>query len=185
MSWRDQAVARLCALAGVTPEGGIVPPATQIEIDRSEYTWWKNRMPSQKTLDRYEDQRVLAAAEVPPEDFAGCPSELPRRLLDTDSATRKLMPMASGLIDYFPDALASVANISHLGNQKHNPGQPLHWARGKSADHADCIARHLTERGGFDKEGVRHSAQLAWRALALLQMELEAELKLSLPRGAK
>ena len=43
-------------------------------------------------------------------------------------------------------------------------------------DHADCIARHLLERGTVDEEnaGVRHSAQLAWRALALLQEELEA-----------
>jgi hypothetical protein len=31
------------------------------------------------------------------------------------------------------------------------------------------------ERGGLDKDGVRHSAKMAWRALALLQLELEAE----------
>lgn len=114
------------------------------------------------------------------------------RLLETDSATRKTYPMASGLLDYFPDALAEVARISYLGNEKHNPGQPLHHARGKSMDHADCIARHLTERGGFDtieingeKIPMRHSASLAWRALALLQEELEQEMNLPLPRGAK
>ena len=114
------------------------------------------------------------------------------RVIETDSATRKTYPMATGLIDYFPDALAEVSKISYLGNQKHNPGEPLHHARGKSMDHADCVARHLTERGGFDIiviEGVelkmRHSASLAWRALALLQQELEDELSLPLPRGAK
>jgi hypothetical protein len=31
-------------------------------------------------------------------------------------------------LDYFPDALAAVAQISYQGNQKHNPGEPLHWA---------------------------------------------------------
>lgn len=108
----------------------------------------------------------------------------PRRYIPGDSAARKRVPMAMGLIDYFPDALACVAEVSFLGNEKHNPGQPVHWARGKSMDHADCIVRHLVERGGKDPAGVRHSAQLAWRALALLQEELEREQRLSLPRGA-
>lgn len=107
-----------------------------------------------------------------------------KRVIDTDSATRKTYPMARGLLDYFPDALAEVAKVSYLGNEKHNPGEPLHHARGKSTDHADCIIRHLVGRGGFDGD-IRESAAMAWRALALLQEELEEELKLSLPRGAK
>lgn len=107
----------------------------------------------------------------------------PKRYLPADSAARKRMPLARGLLDYFPDACAAVAEVSFQGNEKHNPGQPLHHARGKSNDHADCIMRHLTERGGFDGD-TRHSAALAWRAMALLQEELEAEFGLSLPRGA-
>lgn len=112
-------------------------------------------------------------------------SNEPRRLLSLlTSAERKQYPMASGLMDYFPDALAATSNISWLGNNKHNPGEPLHWARGKSMDHADCILRHHAERGALDTEGVRHSAQLVWRALALLQEELEAAYGLDTPRGA-
>lgn len=107
-----------------------------------------------------------------------------QRVIDADSATRKTYPMAMGLLDYFPDALAEVSKISYLGNQKHNPGEPMHHARGKSMDHADCIIRHLVGRGGFDGE-LRESAALAWRALALLQEELERELSLPLPRGAR
>lgn len=107
------------------------------------------------------------------------------RLLSTlTSHERKQYPLSSGVLDYFPDALAAVANVSYAGNEKHNPGQQLHWARGKSMDHADCILRHLSERGSFDGD-IRHSAALAWRALALLQEELEAEYKLSPPRNAK
>lgn len=83
--------------------------------------------------------------------------------------------MAEGLIDYFPAALAYVSFISKVGNDQHNPGQPLHWARGKSSDHANKIVRHLVDRGGKDCKGVRHSGYLAWRALALLQTELELE----------
>ena len=107
------------------------------------------------------------------------------RLLDTlTSAERKQYPITTGLLDYFPDACAEVAHISFLGNQKHNPGEALHWARGKSMDHADCCARHLAQRGTLDSEKIRHSAQLAWRAFALLQEELEAEFGYALPRGA-
>jgi hypothetical protein len=107
-----------------------------------------------------------------------------QRLIDADSATRKTYPMARGLLDYFPDALAAVAQVSHIGNEKHNPGEPMHHARGKSMDHADCILRHLVGRGGFDGD-TRESAALAWRALALLQEELESEMGLPLPRGAR
>jgi hypothetical protein len=107
-----------------------------------------------------------------------------KRLLDADSATRKGYPMARGLLDYFPDALAAVAEVSKIGNDKHNPGEPMHHARGKSMDHADCIMRHLVGRGGFDGE-VRESALLAWRALALLQEEIEKDLGLPMPRAAR
>lgn len=127
-----------------------------------------------------------------PADKNVAPSKPQARYLPADSAARKRMPMCSGLLDYFPDACAAVAEVSWHGNEKHNPGEPLHWARGKSMDHADCILRHLTERGGFDvvmvggvEHRMRHSAALAWRALALLQEELELENALTAPRGAE
>lgn len=107
-----------------------------------------------------------------------------KRLLETSSLDRKAFPVSTGVLDYFPDAIAAVAEVSFAGNEKHNPGEPMHHARGKSMDHADCIARHLIERGGFDG-GIRHSAALAWRALALLQEELETEHGFPLPRGAR
>ena len=106
------------------------------------------------------------------------------RLLEASSEVRKTYPMARGLLDYFPDALAEVSKVSYLGNEKHNPGEPMHHSRGKSTDHADCIIRHLAGRGKFDGD-IRESAALAWRALALLQEELEQEYGLPLPRGAK
>ena len=95
--------------------------------------------------------------------------------LPTDSKDRKSTPITTGVLDYFPLAIAEVARVSKAGNDQHNPGQPLHWAREKSTDHADCIGRHLLERGSIDIDGQRHSAKLAWRALANLQEELEKE----------
>lgn len=96
-------------------------------------------------------------------------------ILATDPVARKSMPISTGVLDYFPLALAEVAVVSKAGNDQHNPGQPLHWDKTKSLDHADCIARHLIDRGARDTDGMRHSAKLAWRALALLQTELDAE----------
>lgn len=102
----------------------------------------------------------------------GAPHE-PR--LPTDAAERKKIPIATGCIDYFPDALAAVAELSRIGNEQHNPGKPLFWDRTKSTDEADTLMRHFLERGTRDSDGVRHSAKVAWRALALLQKEIEAE----------
>ena len=97
------------------------------------------------------------------------------RALPEDPKKRKAVPLTTGLLDYFPLALAEVARVSKAGNDQHNPGQPLHWNRGKSSDHADCVTRHLIERGTIDSDGMRHSAKAAWRMLALLQEEMEAE----------
>lgn len=95
--------------------------------------------------------------------------------LPDDAKERKGFPVTTGVLDYFPDAIAAVAACSKAGNDQHNPGQPLHWDRSKSTDHADCIGRHLIQRGTVDSDGIRHSAKLAWRALALLQTEIETE----------
>jgi hypothetical protein len=98
-------------------------------------------------------------------------------ILPTDAAGRKDYPMATGCLFYFPDALAEVSNLSKRGNDQHNPGQPLHWARGKSGDEADTLVRHLAQSGTRDVDGVRHSTKVAWRALAALQKEIEQEQK--------
>lgn len=142
------------------------------------------RKPSKTTRARSLKSAAAAAPGLASWAPAATDPGFVKRLLQTTSEKRKEYPITSGVLDYFPDAIAAVAEVSFVGNQKHNPGQPMHHARGKSTDHADCIGRHLVERGGFDGR-CRHSASLAWRALALLQEELEAEHGLSLPRGAK
>lgn len=116
----------------------------------------------------------LDSSVVQPEDTTPAPAPA-KMLLSEDPQTRKDTPITSGVLDYFPLALAAVAQCSKVGNDQHNPGQPLHWAKGKSTDHADCIARHLIDRHTVDTDGVSHMAKLAWRALALLQTTLEDE----------
>ena len=92
-----------------------------------------------------------------------------------DAAARKAQPIVRGCLDYFPEALLAVAELSQIGNDQHNPGLTLRWAKEKSFDEADALVRHLIDRGTVDTDGVRHSAKVAWRALAMLQREIEAE----------
>ena len=84
----------------------------------------------------------------------------------TNSEIRKKHPVFHGVLDYFPDAIAAVSNLSYAGNKKHNNGQSLVWSRDKSADHKDCIVRHLMD-GDY--------IELAWRALALAQLKIEEQ----------
>ena len=99
-----------------------------------------------------------------------------KHILDGDSATRKTAPMATGLLHYFPNACAEIARHSARSNEKHNPGEPVHWSFDQSADHIDCVVRHAARAGLFDSDGARESTCLAWRALANLETELIREL---------
>lgn len=88
---------------------------------------------------------------------------------------RKEYPMYSGLLKYFPNALMEVSHVSWVCNEQHNKGEPMHWAKEKSTDEPDALMRHLVEAGTLDDDGIRHTAKVAWRALALLERELENE----------
>lgn len=105
--------------------------------------------------------------------------------LPTGAAERNEYPMFDGLLAYFPAALAAVARVSKIGNDQHNPGEPMHWARGKSTDHENKIVRHLLESDKKDTDGTWHAAKVAWRSLALLQELLEREEGAPLPRNAR
>ena len=96
-------------------------------------------------------------------------------IMEKDKDKRKQIPIYTGLIKYFPKALAEVARVSYIGNQQHHPDKPLHWDRAKSTDELDALGRHLIEAGTIDTDGVRHSAKVAWRSLANLEKELENE----------
>lgn len=104
--------------------------------------------------------------------------------LPTDYKTRKEIPIMTGVLDYFPLALCEIALISQAGNAQHNPGEALHWARGKSTDEVNTAIRHLMERGNIDADGRRHTGKAAWRILGLLQKEIEEALGAPISRGS-
>ena len=121
-------------------------------------TWWIRREGGFRALWSAEYfHRISSPVDEPSED-----------------QKRKNQPLARGVLDYFPDALLVISEVSRIGNEQHNPGQPMHWSKGKSNNHADALMRHLLCRGKLDSDKMRHSAKVAWRALALLQTELEA-----------
>lgn len=101
-----------------------------------------------------------------------------------DAKARKQYPIGTGFLDYFPDAVAAVSEVSFVGNVQHNgPESPLFWNREKSGDESDALLRHFVRRGTWDYDKlpdgssirIRHSAKMAWRAFALLQKEIEAD----------
>ena len=94
---------------------------------------------------------------------------------DEEKNGRKGMPVYSGVLTYFPDALKEVAKCSLAGQKQHNQGDKLYWDKNKSFDNEDALVRHLIDhsKNSVDEDGVLHLAKVAWRALASLQIYLE------------
>jgi len=88
---------------------------------------------------------------------------------------RKSMPVYSGVLKYFPDALKEVSRASKIGNDQHHPDKPLHWDKSVSFDNEDALVRHLIDhsKNPVDDDGILHLTKVAWRALASLQIYLE------------
>lgn len=99
--------------------------------------------------------------------------------LPTDDKSRKEdWPLWDFMFGYFPKAWLKVVEVAVQGNKQHNPGEPLHWARGKSMDQLNTAFRHLFDYGTgtkVDSDGVPHLAKAIWRLMAQLQLDVEEE----------
>lgn len=88
-------------------------------------------------------------------------------ILPTEAKERKAIPVYSGFVKYFPKAMAAVAKISMTGGIQHGQlPDELFWDRSKSGDELDALMRHM-----LDEEW----GQVAWRAMANLEKQLERE----------
>ncbi len=99
-------------------------------------------------------------------------------MLPTDDKARKALPIWTFLMEYFPDAFLATVGVAVAGNDQHNPGQPLHWAREKSTDQMNTAFRHMFDYGRGtprDTDGQWHLAKAIWRLSAQLQLDIEAE----------
>jgi hypothetical protein len=108
-------------------------------------------------------------------------------VLSTDSEERKNTPIFSGWINYCPLSHAAASRLSFRGNKKHNPGEPLGWARDKSTDHEDCMARHLIDINTFNEELQEYEDAVCmfWRAGMKLQLLEEKRLGKPPSRGSR
>ena len=98
--------------------------------------------------------------------------------LPTKDAERKALPLWTFLTEFFPDAIIELVRVAQAGNEQHSPGEPLHWARGKSMDQLNTAARHLWDHSTGavkDTDGMYHLAKAAWRVLAELQLRIEKD----------
>lgn len=98
--------------------------------------------------------------------------------LPTEDAARKRLKGYTYQMEYFPDALLAEIEVAVRGNEQHNPGQPLHWAREKSSDQMNTAWRHQFDYGrGIkkDTDGQWHLAKAIWRLKAQLQLDIEEE----------
>lgn len=96
--------------------------------------------------------------------------------LPTDYDARKALPVYDFLVGYFPDAFVEVVRVAVAGNQQHNPGEHLHWAREKSTDQLNTALRHMMDHGTgntLDTDGTYHLAKAIWRLSAELQLLVE------------
>jgi hypothetical protein len=102
-------------------------------------------------------------------------------ILPTEDKTRKgEWPLWTFMFGYFPKAWLEVVRVAVVGNNQHNPGQKLHWAREKSTDQLNTALRHQFDYGmgvRKDTDGVYHLAKAIWRLMAQLQLDVEADEK--------
>jgi|ERR1017187_3613876 hypothetical protein len=99
-------------------------------------------------------------------------------MLPTDNAKRKGLPLWDYLFNYFFDAFMAEVDVAVKGNQQHNPGESLHWAREKSTDQLNTALRHQADYAQGQKkdtDGCWHLAKAIWRLKAQLQLDIEAE----------
>lgn len=167
--------------------GGFIWPADYNQgLDESWYFDWAAQWPPRK------EEKPTKAEEVSESDrFAGTihdvnlydySGKLEKSTLDysamDEAKKRKMTPMYSGLLAYFPDALALVAQNSMVGHYQHNdPNEPMYWDRSKSADEMDAMIRHMADhsKDPYDGDGRLHMSKVAWRALAFLQKFIEEQ----------
>jgi hypothetical protein len=101
--------------------------------------------------------------------------------MSTDSATRKGMPVATGFVEYFPDAMLIASMVSLVGAIKHCGGK-LGWDKSKSGDEPDAELRHMIDRFRGDPADpglealahLGHYASKLWRAAADAQRACDA-----------
>lgn len=103
-------------------------------------------------------------------DPTGRSSHTPGAKLDAGK-----VPILQGALEYFPNALREVAQVSYVGAKKYT------WKGWESVPdginrYGNALARHLLATELYDVDtGCLHAAQVAWNALARLELILREQ----------
>lgn len=87
-------------------------------------------------------------------------------------------PVVRGVIQYFPNALSAVAEVSAFGAKKYDWGNWRFVAEGFDR-YTDALGRHIASESREDcdqESGLPHAAHAAWNALARLEFLLTKKL---------
>lgn len=126
------------------------------------------------------EPRLVRASDLKPieTDPSGLSANTPGAKLDAGKP-----PVHQGVMVYFPRAILEVARVSEFGARKYT------WNGWRSVPdgvvrYSNAMERHIAKEqieGTYDLEsggaGLRHAAQIAWNALARLELMLEQEEK--------
>jgi hypothetical protein len=93
------------------------------------------------------------------------------------------VPVYQGCLMYFPRALQAVSQVSEYGTKKYDvPFTTQGWRLVPADELRDALVRHILDRvidgdvNSVDGD-LLHQAQVAWEALAVLEVMLEANAK--------
>lgn len=121
------------------------------------------------------------AGERPTEsDPTGRSSHTPGAKLDAGK-----VPILQGALEYFPNALREVAQVSYVGAKKYT------WKGWETVPdginrYGNALARHLLATEMYDADtGMLHAAQVAWNALARLELILREQKVIQIPEGTQ
>lgn len=118
------------------------------------------------------DDMLIRSHWAHEKDPAGRNPHAPGAKMDLGKA-----PIFRGVLNYFPLAISAVAEVSEVGAKKYA------WKGWESVPegferYSDAMGRHVLEEafGDFDDgengTGCLHAAQVAWNALARLELKL-------------
>lgn len=128
----------------------------------TEKVGWTHK-PRISLLRHFKKRREAALATYGNAEDMQQVTKRDHKVFPEDDAERAKYPIGTFITEYFPNALAALAKHSWESNEKHNPGEPVHWAKDKSVGNIDRVFRHL-----IDGEMVH----AAWRCLELIERQI-------------
>lgn len=154
-----------------------VPGGVNLSIDwmGQQQSLAANQQRGPQYIGQYIPSSGIPGAVQAEADPSGLDAKTPGAKLDDGKS-----PIYQGLLDYFPRACLMVADVSAVGARKYSWKGWEKVADGPKR-YADALVRHIAKEaieGPIDSDtGLLHKAQIAWNALAMLELILREQEK--------